>query len=116
MGHYIAAYGTLRKDHYNFKRFESLEYIKTVRIPGYELWDFGPYPYIIEKENAEITVDILKTNASTKRSIDSMEIGAGYKLKEITIDDMQCTIYYMDKIYNNTTQIQSGDYNEKNNA
>jgi len=108
--HFIAAYGTLRKGNYNFKRFNGLKYLKTVKIKGYELWDFGPYPYVVKKEDSEITVDILEAEGGTKRLIDSMELGAGYKMENITIEKKECTIYYMEKIYNNTTKIESGDY------
>lgn len=112
---FVAAYGTLRNNHYNFKRFapQGLEYNSTHRVKGFELWDLGPYPYVIEKEDSEITIDILQMDDITKRRIDNMELGADYKMKQITIDGKDCTIYFMDRIYKNTTLIPSGDYNDK---
>lgn len=110
---YIAAYGTLRKDHYNFQRFQpNLHHLLTSEIEGFELWDFGPYPYVVSKENSTIIVDILETDEITKKRIDNMEFGAGYKSKEVTINGKECTIYYMDKVYPDTQHITSGNYTE----
>lgn len=108
----IAAYGTLRQGHYNFSRFH-LNHLSTQEIEGFELWDFGPYPYVIEKPGSKITIDILECDENTKRMIDRMETGAGYKTKEIEVDGQVMTIYVMSKIYPGTEQIPSGDYNKK---
>lgn len=110
---YIAAYGTLRKNHYNFKRFQpNLKYLSSHQVKGFELWDFGPYPYVVPKKDGIITVDILEMDENTKRRIDGMEFGAGYKSQNIIIDGKECTIYYMDKVYPDTNHITNGDYTQ----
>lgn len=108
----IAAYGTLRKGFYNFNRFD-LNYIKTTTLTGYELYDLGPYPMAIKTDNSEdtIVVDILECDDNTKRIIDMMEIGAGYKKENVVVDEEDCTIYLFNKIVGN--KIKSGDYANK---
>lgn len=112
MKKYIAAYGTLRKDHYNFRRFDLKVIAEGIRINGYELYDLGPYPYIVKSDDSSIVVDVLECNESTFKSIRSMEIGAGYEYETIQINGLECEIYFFNKVINNTKKIPNGDYTE----
>lgn len=111
--HLIAAYGTLRKGNYNHDRFPGVQYSETKRIKGFDLFDLGPYPCVIKNPEGEITVDILEVTPETKRKIDFMEIGAGYDINIIEIDEKKCTIYTYENKPRYATKINSGDYNQK---
>ncbi len=117
MSKFIAAYGTLRRGFYNHDRFSGVEYLGTTRIKGFDLYDLGPYPCVVENPEEEITIDLLEVTAETKSRIDSMEIGAGYGLKEINVNldgkDYTVTIYIYNKTPHNAKLIRSGDYTSK---
>lgn len=94
-----AFYGSLRKGMYNFHALKrGMEYLKTVTIPGFQLFSLGSYPCAIEtgNEDDKMTVDLFIVTGTTEGSIHSMEIGAGYKYKEVPIDGKMFGIYLYD--------------------
>jgi gamma-glutamylcyclotransferase (GGCT)/AIG2-like uncharacterized protein YtfP len=105
----IFAYGTLREGFYNFSRFSSLKKIDTTRIKGFKLYStcYG-YPGVKEDSESSIVVDVLEANESDFNSINAMEKGAGYSIKEIEINGQKGVIY----IYNLPVQkeIKNGDF------
>ena len=111
----IAAYGTLREGFYNHDRFNDVKKVDQKTLMGFQLWDFGPYPYAIKTNNPEdqMVVDILEVSSDAERSITRMEEGAGYSTEVINVDDSPCIIYLYPGIVNNTRQIKSGDYTQK---
>lgn len=105
----IAVYGSLRKGMYNYRFFENgMTYIKTVEISGYNLYSLGAYPYIV-KGNNTLTVDVMEVTPQTKKSIDLMELGAGYKSEIILIDDQPTTIYTFNRPINDAI-VEHGDW------
>jgi len=128
---FVLTYGTLRapencpaelRKHkvYNHDRFGrgTQKYIKTLRIPGFQLFDLGPFPAICEGEG-EITVELHEVTTDAFRNIEYMEQGAGYDSKVIQVDieggTVEAKIYYMNKqdlpprILKNE-RIESGDW------
>lgn len=78
------AYGSLRKGEYNFDRFgdNSLNYIETIKVKGYKMYNLGECPAIIHtgKEDHIIECDILSTSKDIFNMIENMEYRAGYVL------------------------------------
>lgn len=114
--HKIATYGTLRKGMYNNRYFD-MKFIETTTIDGFKLYDLGPYPAVVE-EDGTIVVDVFEVDDDTKRTIDNMELGAGYTIKTLTINapgmlyGESVDIYTFDTLPPRTILIESGDYVE----
>lgn len=118
---YIAVYGSLRKGQYNHQ--DSLKYIGTTSIKGFDLYPvgFGSYPAIIPtNEDNALIIDILECTDEDKSWIDRMEIGAGYYIKEVQVElDGQlypCHIYIYREEYQDSLKrrprVESGDWVE----
>ena len=110
---HIAAYGTLRVGHHNFSRFNLNAIEQNVVIKGFDLYDLGPYPCIVEQPDGEITVDILECSEHTLTGIRRMEVGAGYNYKKVDINGIECEIYFFNNIPKHANKIEHGDYNRK---
>jgi gamma-glutamylcyclotransferase (GGCT)/AIG2-like uncharacterized protein YtfP len=109
----IVAYGTLRKGFYNFNRFlPDIEYLYSTTIKGYDMYNLGSYPCIVENENSEqdIVVDIVEVTEDAYKWITAMEEGAGYETKTITINNEHLTIYVYPNIPRFSNKIQTGDW------
>lgn len=112
-----AFYGSLRRGQYNNSRFDGATTMppvvpEPVRIPGFTLYDLGPYPAVVRDPSNEegIVVDLVKiTDPSRERSIYFMEIGAGYEYDEITYNDEKYGIYTFDAPPNDK-KVQGGDW------
>lgn len=83
---------------YNYERFGAgtQKYIKTLRIPGFKMYNLGYYPCVIESDNLEdeITVELHEVNEDAAQKIYFMEKGAGYLSKRIEIDGEKSVIYF----------------------
>lgn len=113
----ILTYGSLRKNEYNFDRFKAIygpnfNYLSSIIIKGYDLYDLGSYPGIKESENPnkDLQVDIMECGDDCYNSIKRMELGAGYTTKNIEIDGEDHTIY----IYQGNPRklVESGDWSK----
>lgn len=118
---YIAVYGSLRKGQYNYQ--DSLKYIGTTSIKGFDLYPvgFGSYPAIIPtNEDNILVIDVLECTDEDKNWIDRMEIGAGYYIKEVEVElDGQlypCHIYIYREEHQDSLKrrprVESGDWVE----
>ena len=97
---YIAVYGSLRKGQGNAAyRDVGYDYIGTSTIEGWDLYSLGPYPAIKKSENKKkpLVVDIFKCSNEQKKSIDRMELGAGYEIEKLNVSvdnkEYNCDIY-----------------------
>lgn len=116
----ILVYGSLRKDEYNYQSFKKLfgdeyNYIRTIKIKGFDLFSFGAYPGIKESENLdqELTVDIMECSEDCHKAITRMELGAGYKIVTVKDDeDIDCDIYVYEYSVNNCKKVNSGDWSD----
>jgi len=107
----IAVYGSLRKGEYNYSS-RDLNYIKTVTIPGFDLFSLGAYPGIRPGEG-NLVIDIMECDVQTKQGIDRMEIRAGYSAESINIDGLNCTIYVYKHDVNPDQLVESGDWTKR---
>ncbi len=114
---YVAAYGSLRKDEYNYDRLQiyfkdGLKYLFTTELGGYLLYDLGSYPGIIESADATktIVIDILECSNEAFHNINIMELGANYNAKVVNIKGVDCTIYiYKGKVHTKSL-VKDGDW------
>lgn len=93
-----AFYGTLRVDQPNYNAFklkENAKYLGTAIVPGLSMIDLGWYPMCFEADPKEtIVVDLMEvTDERAALGIKRMELGAGYKEKEIEVDGEKYIIY-----------------------
>lgn len=114
---YVAVYGSLRTDSYNYERIQHIfpgnfEMLKTSMLPGFKMYDLGFYPAIVPSDNQEdeVYVEIMECGKEAFEYIQDMEHGAGYKEKKIIIDGYNCTVFYMDNVPYRAKQIIKGDY------
>lgn len=119
---YILVYGSLRKGAYNYDRFkahynDNLNYVDTLKIEGYDLYDLGiGYPGIKKNPYSEIplTVDLLETSTTCFVQIDAMESYANYTPTQIEIElngkKVICTMYIYNGGVTQKQQVMSGDW------
>lgn len=96
MNKYCLFYGSLKQGKRNFNRFGGQNYIKTLELDGYEMYDFKYYPGICGG-NGKITVELHSVELDSFENIRGMELGAGYKEKLLTVDNINATLFVMDK-------------------
>ena len=96
---YMLSFGSLRqhsKRGYNFQRFGGQEYIETIVLDGYEMFDLGSYPTVCVG-NGLITCELHSVSDDAWKRICSMEKGAGYQEKIVKVGDIDATIFVWDK-------------------
>lgn len=96
----FAFYGSLRPGQYNFDRFDLDSISKllgTHVVEKYKMVSVNDwYPMVFPSEDIEdsVVVDLVEIkDQRTIRYIDSMEIGAGYEPQQVTINNIDCTLY-----------------------
>lgn len=117
---YILVYGSLRKGEYNYSSDE-LTYISTKQIKGYKLYSLGSYPGIkfTGNENDILTCDLMEVkNIQSSNSIDYMELGAGYSINPIIVEDngtlYPCKIYEYQHSVKENELVSHGDWTKRN--
>lgn len=111
-------YGSLRKGEYNNDRMirffgeDQVRYIKTVKIPGYKLYDTGfSYPAIIETNTDDcVVMDIMEIGEEAYDWVHGMEISAGYILRQFTKDKESYFLYVYTKKQPGFTLVESGNW------
>ena len=98
MKKYVAVYGSLRKNHYNFNACGEQKYIKTLQLNGYDLFSLGSYPGIVPGKGT-LTVELHEVDEDTLRTIRHMELGAGYREENINIDGKNAALYIYENKY-----------------
>jgi len=88
------------------------DFVNSVLIPGYKMYSFGGYPYVVKAGILDfIRVDLFNIkNLRIEESIDSMECGAGYHRHTITVDNVDYTMYIRPQISEYTPYVESGDW------
>lgn len=109
-------YGTLRKNGsrdktYNFNRFGGQKLIKEVKIKGFNLYNLGYYPCAVEGDG-EITCELHEVESQKSFSyLRNMELSAGYKEKEVSVDGVNACIFVMENLDKNRySKIIDGDW------
>lgn len=112
----VAVYGSLRKGEYNFERFkdsfgDQVKVLETqITVPGFNLYSLGPYPAVQRGEGA-VVVDILEVEGQALKSMDSMELGAGYDIDKVTLPNgEEARIYVYPSSVSLTHQVTDGDW------
>lgn len=121
----LLVYGTLRKGigvnnatinnknnlFYNYERFGPQKHIKTFYLNGFDMYNLGGYPCVIQGMG-RITVEQHQVEDDIFKSIENMEICAGYKTEIIA----GCKLF----IYKDTKEVKkycslitSGDWSLK---
>ncbi len=87
---------------------------KDVKIPGYKLYSLGAYPAIVETGNPKdiVVCDILSSDSDDYKSINRMELGAGYKEKKVVIDNKECSLYTYNDLSFRDKPVPDGDWNK----
>jgi Uncharacterized conserved protein len=99
----FAFYGSLRKPLYNYKRVlgpletdGGLEFEGTTVLTGFKMFSLGYYPFIVrtDLDTDTIIVELYKVNNEyAKHHIHMMEVGAGYEVVEVVLNDKTYGIY-----------------------
>lgn len=113
----IAVYGSLREGEYNYERFkeiykEGFTKINEGTVEGFALYSLGSYPGIRPEEGKTLRVDVMECNNQCFQSINSMELGAGYSAKKVTVNGLECTIYVYDYYVSELKRVESGDWSQ----
>lgn len=95
-------YGTLKRGHYNNERFSGkLKFVCIGSVYDHALVSQNAYyPHAIELQGGIITGEVFDLDDATLASINSMEFGAGYKIKSVGVRTehgfIECLMYYSD--------------------
>lgn len=118
----VLVYGSLRNNEYNFNSFQrrygddNVNYLETGVIKGFELYSFGSFPGILYtgNEEDELTVDLLEVSEEAKQGMDWMELGAGYKIRQVEFNGELVDIYEYgsDEIRNRYEQVKHGNWSQ----
>ena len=110
----IATYGTLRRGGVWHGQYEdSMRYLGTHDVPGYNLYDLGPYPAATVGTGI-LTIDLFEVDNDTFGRLNHMEVGAGYHRVSLKVDgdDASMWLYRPSEIGRYERQIEPGDYIE----
>lgn len=106
-------YGSLRRGMSNYKIYEtSLEYIKTVKLPGFRLYSLPNYPFAVRSKNQRDTIvaELCKvTNKQIEKSIHALEISVGYYYDEVIVEGKNVGIYLYESPGNHPP-VEHGDW------
>lgn len=97
-------YGTLKRGYYNNERFSGkLKFVCTGYVYDHALVSQNAYyPHAIELRGGVVTGEVFDIDDATLASINSMEFGAGYKIKNVAVRTehgfIECFMYYSDDV------------------
>jgi len=95
-------YGTLKRGHYNNERFAGgLTYKHDTTVRGFSLVQANAYyPHAIPDTEGVVYGEVFEVDEQSAKSIDCMELGAGYRAIDVITDSgVKCTMYYSDDSY-----------------
>ncbi len=116
---HILIFGSLRKNSArgtNFGRLGEQIFVKEVILDGYDMFSFQAYPTICEG-TGKVKCELHEVEDDTYVRIVAMEMNAGYSAKNVTIDGVKATLFYMipdiiELFYGGAFEkIESGDWN-----
>lgn len=113
----LVVYGTLRKGGRLHELLSGQEFKYAAKLGGYDMYSNGSYPAIREGENT-IVVEVYNVSQKVKDNIDWVEVGAGYKLVEVGLENNEVGILYVGQkpMFNpkrfNWVSVDGGDYIE----
>ncbi len=108
-----AFYGSLRRGMTNYKIYESsLQYIKTVVLPGFRLYSLPNYPFAVRSMDQDdtIVVELFSvTNRQVEQSIHTLELSVGYYYDEVIVEGKSIGIYLYESAGNHPP-VEHGDW------
>ena len=116
----VFVYGTLRTGQGNYLRLlKNVEGVKKLcddSIDGFTMYHLGGFPAIVPASKGKVTGESFLINSAVLERLDRLEGYTGdssglYDRQEIlTEKNHKAFVYFMNKVYNNTTIIESGDW------
>jgi gamma-glutamylcyclotransferase (GGCT)/AIG2-like uncharacterized protein YtfP len=111
--HLYAFYGSLRRGLQNHERFKAhLRYRFSSWLKGYQLYSLGDFPFAVRSAKADdkILVEVVEvTDPQIQKQLDDLELGYGYHIENILIEEQPVKIYlFKDKA--NYPLVPSGDW------
>jgi len=112
---YVAVYGTLRRGEGNWQWAlkNTSTFVGEFRVPGFQMYSNGCFPYAVESGSGEITVEIFEIDAETMAHLDRLEgYPFHYNRKQIIVDGTEAWIYFTtrEEVKCSCTLIPSGDW------
>lgn len=100
----LFVYGSLRKGQYNHIRYE-IDMRRLVFLgmgktkPEFTLVDFGPYPGLYAGGSTAVVGELYELDAEhhMAKCIEYMEVGAGYRQQDITLEDGRVVTAYVQR-------------------
>lgn len=119
----VATYGTLRQNQHNHWRLKnkSVKFLGTFNTdPKYTMHSLGEFPFITEKGNTSIVMEVYEVSEDIKKSLDRLEGYYGenntnnlYDLSKVTTPFGEAFVYVINKRFYNNPIIKSGDWLQK---
>lgn len=111
-------YGSLRKGQYNGARMrttygeDNFQYVKSLRISGFTLFDTGRgYPAIVKSSGDDtVEVELFKVSEQCYDGINNMELGAGYEMNLYKDGKKLYPLYVYNKVLPSFTRVPNGDW------
>lgn len=117
IGNRFAFYGTLRKHQGNHRwsvaKDIGSKFDGTHVIPGYKMFSLGGYPFVISSTSSDDSIVVELYELSDPEIISSihwMEIGAGYHVEEIVVNDKTYNLYVQEPRYRKYPEVPNGDW------
>lgn len=96
----VLFYGSLKKGHFNFDRFERFgkqKYVKSLVIDDFDLYSLGAYPAATRGKRS-LHVELHELDDSVFYYVEKMEESALYHSENIEVEGEYATIFLMDII------------------
>lgn len=90
----IACYGSLKKGFHNFERMGKQTLVGETIIHG-AMFMFSSYPHFYDcfGKKYSYVAEIYEVDEATYEKIADMELGSGYHIKTIMVDDQEVTLF-----------------------
>lgn len=85
MSKVIAVYGSLKMGRYNHPIIQGGQFLGESKIKG-TMYSLGSYPALIPEGDKEYTVELYRVYDPAYLRVRNMELGAGYKEKELEFE------------------------------
>jgi len=110
--HLVGVYGSLREGLWLRDSFANeMTPVKTIVLDGFQMHSTGHYPVVTPGgEEEHITVEVVEVNDTTLRSLDGVELGAGYSRITIKYKDEEFFMYVYQHPVGNYPKVEDGDW------
>ncbi len=110
--HLVGVYGSLREGLWLRDSFaDEMTPVKTIVLDGFQMHSTGHYPVVTPGEETEkIIVEIVEVNDRTLRSLDGVELGAGYARETIKYKDEEFFMYIYQHPTESYLKVEDGDW------